>query len=173
MMNRSTRQWEKAWVPERQVHWKRRRWLWSTLAPMPNPGRAVALRRHPTVQRLGRFALSAIAVQAVYATLMAIFLLGLMLPRQIALVIGYAGALVVHFTLNRQLVFAPSDGYVHGLSSHGRRYIVIAAVVYVVTALGLAWLPGAFGIAPYIAWLLITVVIGATNFVLLGRFVFR
>jgi putative flippase GtrA len=140
---------------------------------MLNSGRAVALRRHPTAQRLGRFALSAIAVQIVYASLMAIFLLGLDFPRQAALAIGYAGALVVHFTLNRQLVFAPSGGYVHGLSSHGSRYLLTAAMIYVITAVSLAVVPGALGIAPFVAWVLISAVIGAANFVVLGRFVFR
>jgi putative flippase GtrA len=140
---------------------------------MPNYGRAAALRQHPTARRLSRFVLTAIAVQVVYASLMAIFLLGLDLPRQVALLIGYAGALVVHFTLNRQLVFAPTDGYVHGLSSHGSRYLVTAAVVYAITALGLALVPGAIGVAPYVAWLLLAAAIGVANFVVLSRFVFR
>ena len=135
--------------------------------------RAVALRQHPTVQRLGRFALSGVVVQSAYAALMAVFLLGAGLPRQLALVLAYAGALIVHFTLNRQFVFAPSDGYAHGLSSHGKRYLVTAVVVYGVTALGLAVLPGALGIAPYLAWLTVTVTIGVLNFMLLGRLVFR
>jgi putative flippase GtrA len=125
------------------------------------------------VQRLGRFALSGLAVQGAYAALMAVFLLGIALPRQLALVLAYAGALIVHFTLNRQFVFAPSDGYAHGLSSHGKRYLITAVVVYGVTALGLAVLPSALGVAPYLAWLLVTMTIGVLNFLLLGRFVFR
>jgi putative flippase GtrA len=131
------------------------------------------LRHHPTARRLARFVLTAAAVQVVYASLMAIFLLGLDLPRQAALLIGYAGALVVHFTLNRQLVFAPTDGYVRGLNSHGGRYLVTAAVVYAITALGLALVPDALGVAPYVAWLLLAAAIGVANFVVLSRFVFR
>jgi putative flippase GtrA len=129
---------------------------WSILAAMLGSARAQILRRHPTVQRLGRFALSAIAVQGTYAVLMALFLLAL-----------------VHFALNRQFVFVPTEGYAHGLSSHGRRYLVSAVVIYGITALGLAVLPGLLGVAPYIAWLMITGTIGALNFFLLGRFVFR
>ena len=125
------------------------------------------------MQRLGRFALSGIAVQGAYAALMAAFLLGASLPRQLALVLAYTGALIVHFTLNRQFVFARSDGYAHGLSSHGKRYLVTAVVVYAVTALGLAVLPGALDVAPYLAWLMVTLAIGVLNFMLLGRFVFR
>jgi putative flippase GtrA len=135
--------------------------------------RTVMLRHHPTVQRLGRFALSAIAVQGFYAAVMAICLIGIGLPRQASLVIAYAGALVVHFTVNRQFVFAPRQGYAQGVSAHGTRYLVTAAIVYVITAVGLAVLPEWLGIAPYVAWLLITGTIGVLNFFLLGRFVFR
>jgi putative flippase GtrA len=140
---------------------------------MIGSARARALRDHPTLRRLVRFGMSAVAVQGVYAALMAILLLGLDLPRQAALAVSYAGALVVHFTLNRQFVFASGDGYAHGLSSHGRRYLVTAVIVYGITALGLAVLPGLLGVAPFVAWLLVTVTIGLLNFVLLGRLVFR
>jgi putative flippase GtrA len=140
---------------------------------MPASGRVHALRRHPTTQRLVRFGMSAIAVQGVYALLMLILLVGLDLPRQAALAISYLGALVVHFTLNRQFVFAPAGGYEHGLSAHGRRYLVTAAIVYAITALSLAVLPGLLGVAPYLAWLMTTVTIGLLNFLLLGRLVFR
>jgi putative flippase GtrA len=135
--------------------------------------RAIALRRHPTVRRLGRFALSGVAVQGVYTALMAVLLLGVDLGRQPALAVSYTAALIVHFTLNRQFVFAPGDGYVHGLSSHGKRYVLAAILVYGVTALGLAVVPGALGVEPFVAWILMMVVIAAGNFALLGRFVFR
>jgi putative flippase GtrA len=140
---------------------------------MLKSGRAVTLRQHPTARRLGRFALSAITVQIVYAALMAVLLLGLDLPRQAALAIGYASALGVHFTLNRQFVFAPTAGYTQGLTAHGGRYLVTALVVYVITAFGLAVVPDAIGVAPFLAWLLLATTIGALNFVLLSRFVFR
>jgi putative flippase GtrA len=140
---------------------------------MLDSGRVIALRRHPTVQRLGRFALSGIAVQGVYTALMAILLVGLDVPQQLALALAYAGALIVHFTLNRQFVFASSDGYAHGLSSHGKRYVLTAIVVYGITALGLAVLPDLLGVAPFLAWALVVMVIAVCNFVLLGRFVFR
>jgi putative flippase GtrA len=135
--------------------------------------RAVALRRHPTVQRLGRFALSGIVVQVVYAALMAVLLLALGLPRQGALALSYVGALAVHFSLNRQFVFASSDGYAHGLSSHGKRYLLTAVGVYGFTALGLAVVPEALGVAPYVGWLLVTGMTTVLNFLFLGRFVFR
>lgn len=136
-------------------------------------GPAVALRRHPTARRLGRFALSAFTVQVVYAALMAVFLLGLDLPRQTALAVGYAVALGLHFTLNRQFVFVSDNGYTRGATSHGRRYLVSAVVVYVITALALAVVPEALGLTPFVAWLLVATTIGVLNYVLLRRFVFR
>jgi putative flippase GtrA len=140
---------------------------------MLGSGRATTLRRHPTVRRLARFALSGVAVQAAYTALMAALLLGAGLPRQAALSLAYVGALTVHFTLNRRFVFAPDEGYALGLSAHGARYLVTAVAVYAVTALGLAVLPEALGIAPFVAWLCITATIGVSNFLVLGRFVFR
>lgn len=141
--------------------------------PGLNSGRAVALRQHPTARRVGRFALTAMAVQVFYASLMAIFLLALHLPRQGALAIGYASALLLHFTLNRQFVFAETDGYARGLSSQGRRYLVTAVLVYGATALGLALVPDALGLGAFVSWLLVAYAIGVVNFVLLSRFVFR
>lgn len=140
---------------------------------MLESGRALALRHHSTVQRLGRFALSGFAVQAVYAAVMAICLIGIGFGRQGALAVAYSAALIVHFTLNRQFVFTRDDGYDHGVAAHGTRYLVTAAIVYVITATGLALLPEALGIAPYVAWLLITGSIAILNFVALGRLVFR
>jgi putative flippase GtrA len=139
---------------------------------MLNSGRAVALRQHPTAQRFARFALTAIVAQGAYASLLALFLLGFGYPRQTALAISYVITLLIHFTLNRQFVFAKGN-FKRGLSAQGARYLVIAASAYVITALGLALLPEALGIAPYFAWALLTTVIGTVNFAILGRFVFR
>jgi hypothetical protein len=36
----------------------------------------------------------------------------------------------VPFTLDRRFVFAPSDGYAHGLSSHGRRCRFLGRFVF-------------------------------------------
>jgi putative flippase GtrA len=135
--------------------------------------RTVRLRAHPTVLRLGRFALSGIAVQAVYTLAMALALLALDLPRQAALLVAYGLALMVHFTLNRQFVFAREGGYGLALSAQGGRYLVVAVVVYAVTAVGIAVLPGVLGVATFVVWLLLTGTIGVLNFLLLGRLVFN
>lgn len=129
--------------------------------------------RSETLRRLGRFLASGLAVQAVYTAVMAITLLAAGLDRQVALAIAYLCALAVHFVLNRQFVFARAEGYVLGPSSHGVRYLAMAAVVYVVTAAGLEMVPEAIGVSPFVAWLLITGTIGALNFVMLDRLVFR
>jgi putative flippase GtrA len=134
-----------------------------------------------SVRRAIRFALSAAAVQSVYALAMAIGLLVLDGPRQAVLAVAYALALVVHFSLNRQWVFNPrhpSDAgertaYRLGLSGHGARYVVVAAVVYGLTALSLGVLPGVLGIAPFLVWAATCAVIGVANFFLLERLVFR
>jgi putative flippase GtrA len=124
-------------------------------------------------QRLTRFLISGAIVQGVYTASMAALLLLAGQPRQTALAISYALALVVHFTLNRQFVFDRAEGYTLHLSAHGARYLVLAAVIYGVTALGLATLPSLLGVAPFVAWLLVSGAIGVSNFVVLGKVVFR
>ncbi len=123
--------------------------------------------------RLGRFLMSGVAVQGVYALAMALLLVALDLPRQLALALSYLLALAVHFTLNRQFVFVRDEGYHLSLSGHGARYLVVAGVVYAVTAVALAVLPGALGIHPFLVWLIVTGTIGVLNFLLLSRVVFR
>jgi putative flippase GtrA len=143
------------------------------LAAMPATARVEALRRHPTTRRLVRFALASGIVQVVYAALMVLLLVALDTPRQAALAVGYAGALIVHFTVNRHFVFVKDDGYEHGLGSHTGRYVFAAAFNYAITAAALAALPGLLGVEPIIAWLIVTATLGLSNFALLGRVVFR
>jgi putative flippase GtrA len=136
----------------------------------------------PWVKRLGRFLLSAAAVQGVYTAAMAIGLLLLDAPRQAVLLVAFLLSLVVHFSLNRQWVFNPRHhapdpveqrAYRLGLSGHGVRYVTVAAGVYGITALSLAVLPGVLGLAPFLVWLGTSGTIGVLNFFLLGRLVFR
>lgn len=107
--------------------------------------------------------------------MMAALLLGLEAPRQIALLLAYVVALAVHFTLNRQWVFQREGegGYSLGLTGHGARYVALAVFLYGVTAASLAILPEATGLAPFVVWLITTGIIGALNFVVLDKLVFR
>jgi putative flippase GtrA len=140
-----------------------------------------ALLERPWVRRLGRFLLSAVAVQGVYTAGMGVGLLLLHEPRQAVLLVAFLLSLTVHFSLNRQWVFNPrhpAQGTEHhvysvSLSGHGMRYVLLAAAAYAVTALSLGLLPGALGVAPFLVWLATSGAIGALNFFVLGRFVFR
>jgi putative flippase GtrA len=142
---------------------------------------AAALLQRSWVRRLLRFGMTAAAVQGVYTAGMGVGLLILDAPRQAVLLVAFLLSLVVHFSLNRQWVFNPAHphedgeghGYHLGLSRHGVRYAVAAVVVYGVTALSLAVLPGVLGLAPFLVWLGTCVVIGIVNFFVLGQLVFR
>jgi len=134
------------------------------------------------MKRLVRFVMAAAAVQGVYTAAMAIGLLLLDAPRQAVLLVAFLLSLVVHFSLNRQWVFNPRHhapeadehrAYRLGLSGHGMRYVTVAAIVYGITALSLAVLPGLLGVAPFLVWLGTSGTIGVMNYFLLGRLVFR
>jgi putative flippase GtrA len=141
-----------------------------------------ALLDRPWMKRLVRFVMAAAAVQGVYTAAMAIGLLLLDAPRQAVLLVAFLLSLVVHFSLNRQWVFNPRHhapeadehrAYRLGLSGHGMRYVTVAAIVYGITALSLAVLPGLLGVAPFLVWLGTSGTIGVMNYFLLGRLVFR
>jgi putative flippase GtrA len=140
-----------------------------------------ALLERQSFQRLARFAMSAAAVQTVYTAGMGLGLLVLDLPRQAVLIVAFLASLVVHFSLNRQWVFNPQrpvgedehHDYRLGLSRHGMRYLVAAAIVYAITAASLGVLPGLLGLAPFLVWLGTCAVIGVANYFLLGALVFR
>jgi putative flippase GtrA len=141
-----------------------------------------ALLERPWMKRLVRFVMAAAAVQGVYTAAMAIGLLLLDAPRQAVLLVAFLLSLIVHFSLNRQWVFNPRHhapeaeehrAYRLGLSGHGVRYVTVAAIVYGITALSLAVLPGLLGVAPFLVWLGTSGTIGVMNYFLLGRLVFR
>jgi putative flippase GtrA len=140
-----------------------------------------ALLGRPQARRLGRFLVTAIAVQGMYTAAMGAGLLALDAPRQAVLLIAFLLALIVHFGLNRQWVFDPRRfdpvrgprSYRLAISAHGRRYGLVSAAVYVLTALSLGVLPGVLGVAPFLVWLATSATIGVLNFFLLGRLVFR
>jgi putative flippase GtrA len=94
-------------------------------------------------------------------------------PIQVALALGYTVALCMHFTLNRQWVFAESRGYALHLTAQSVRYIVTAAVSYACTAVAVAVLPDVLGIPELAVFLIASIGMAAITFVALNVWVFR
>lgn len=75
-------------------------------------------------------------------------------PIQLAILASYPLILTVHFTLQRQFVFAREEDYALGTSSQMRRYFVLVAVQYVFVASCTALLSHVAGLDDRVAYLI-------------------
>lgn len=138
-------------------------------AALPPPHRGLVAR----LPRVARFGLSGGVVALVNLGAMTVLVAGFGIRPQIALIVSYTLGLTVHFTLNRQWVFSSEDAYHLHLSAQGARYLVSAATIYGLTALSLATLPGALGIASLAVYYVTVLALSVANFFVLRSFVFR
>ena len=130
----------------------------------------VARLPHPAV--LSKFALTGVLVGLTHLGLVsAMFLSGV--PIQVALALAFMVALAMHFTLNRQWVFAANSGYALHFTIQGVRYLLAAALSYAGTAIAVAVLPDPLGIPELAVFFMATAVMATVTFVLLNFWVFR
>ena len=92
-------------------------------------------------------------------------------PAQLAIALGYAATLTLHFTLNRRFVFVSQRGYAMRLSSQGARYVVVALCSYALTAVVVA-AAGRANVPELAAGLLTPLVLAGISFVVLRTWVF-
>lgn len=119
-----------------------------------------------------RFAISGSAVAVTHLGVVTALTLG-GLPIQLALALGYILALGLHFTLNRNWVFASHHGFARGLSAQGARYLCVALSSYGLTALSLATLPGLLGAPELAVFVAVTLCLGLAGFAVMRLWVFR
>jgi putative flippase GtrA len=158
-------------IADRQIHGHavrgavRRRWA---------PGRLMAPRVRPRVPReLKRYLISGCVTAGGSFLLMTVFVAAVGLPTQIALALTYGLMLVVNFTMSRQWVWVHESGYTHRLSAQGRRYLVVSASGYALTALALATLPEALDVRPLVVYFPTTLVVAILSFICSQVWVFR
>ncbi len=121
---------------------------------------------------VARFAASGALVAVVYFSLMtALSLLGL--RDQIALAIAYGLAVLLHFALNRQFVFATGHGYALHITTQGARYLTMVGVSYALTALALAFLPASLGVPSLAVYFAVAIGLTPVNFMIMRVWVFR
>ena len=143
------------------------------ISPPKDPSVPVTpVRRVPSLAVITRFVLTGGSVAVLHLGLVsAMVLLGVDI--QVALILAYLVSLTVHFTLNRQWVFASNDGYAFGFTLQGLRYLCLAAFSYAVTATAVAFLPEALGIPELAVFFLVTAVMACVTFLVLQLWVFR
>ena len=128
--------------------------------------------RIPPFAVLAKFAVTGGTVAAVqFGLVIVLVLIGV--PIQLALALTMVVVLCLHFTLNRQWVFASQAGYAFHLSGQGVRYLVAAGVSYGGVALGTAVLPDLLGVPELAGFMLASAVMTVVNFAALHLWIFR
>jgi putative flippase GtrA len=92
---------------------------------------------------------------------------------EISLAIGFALALVTHFTLQRLYVWRHAADFALSIHHQLARYLVMAALQYGVTALITGTLPRVLGVSPEAVYLPTVVVISVTNFLVFRSRIFH
>ena len=130
------------------------------------------VRRHlPPLRVVSKFIATGVLVAAVQLGLVTQVLLDV--PIQLALGLTYIVVLTLHFTLNRQWVFTSDTGYAFHLSGQGARYLLVAVISYLGTALGIVVLPGLLGIPDLAAFFVATAMMACFSFIALRLWIFR
>lgn len=120
-----------------------------------------------------RFALSGGFVALVYLTTTTVLHSVLGVPFQIALAIGFAVGMAVHFTLQRLFVWRHPGQFALPAHHQAARYLPMAGVQYGVTALSTARLPGLLGVPVEMVYVPTMLVVAAINFAVLRGRVFH
>jgi putative flippase GtrA len=92
---------------------------------------------------------------------------------QIALVIGFLSAMLVHFTLQRIFVWVHHSEFALGLGSQVGRYLAVAGAGYAITAATTSTLPGVLDMPVTAVYLATAGVIAVANFLIFRSGVFH
>lgn len=92
---------------------------------------------------------------------------------QVAILISYAVAIALHFTLQRYVVFHDVGAFALAMHHQVGRYVVIGLTQYTVTAATTALLPKVFGIPPLLAYFIAVIAFSLTGFLVLRGGVFH
>jgi putative flippase GtrA len=131
------------------------------------------LRLPVSPKQLLRFAFTGALVAVLYFAVLTGLVVLADAPAQVALVVAFVTAVVVHFTLNRQFVFGSETTYALHLTAQGVRYLGVAFASYLVNAVALATLPDLTGLPELLVVAVTTAAVTVFTFVALRGWVFR
>jgi putative flippase GtrA len=94
-------------------------------------------------------------------------------PFQVALLIGYCTALLLHFTLQRVFVWTHHEEFALPVHHQAARYLLVAAAQYGVTALSTAVLPSLLGLPTEVVYLATFAIIVSGNFLVFRHGIFH
>jgi putative flippase GtrA len=129
--------------------------------------------RTTSPRTLVRFAFTGAVVALLHISIM-VTLVGLLdAPVQLSLLGAYCAAIALHFSMNRNLVFASDAGFALHLSVQGIRYLALALFSYGTTALSLAVLPDALDLPVLIVYLGTIACVSVVTFTVLQGLIFH
>jgi putative flippase GtrA len=120
-----------------------------------------------------RFVLAGGIVAAFYVGCTALLSKTGALPFQLALGLGFAAALCLHFLLQRFFVWAHTAGFALAFHHQLGRYLAIAGLQYLVTAAATATLPRPLGVSVFVVYIVTTALVTISNFLIFRARVFH
>jgi putative flippase GtrA len=120
-----------------------------------------------------RYAIAGAFVAGVYLASTTFLAVVVGLPFALALPIGFAVQLCVHFTLQRFFVWVHDEMFALRLQHQLRRYLTVAAAQFSVTLASTSLLPGVVGLPTEDVYLITALAITGANFLLFRNVVFH
>jgi putative flippase GtrA len=120
-----------------------------------------------------RFVIAGGVVAVIYLTITTVLANVFGVPFQLALGIGFATALVVHYSLQRFFVWVHHEEFSLPVREQVGRYVLVAATQYGTTAAVTAFLPSALHISTTIVFFAWATCITAINFVIFRHGIFH
>jgi putative flippase GtrA len=129
--------------------------------------------RTTSPRTLVRFAFTGAVVALLHISIM-VTLVGLLdAPAQPSLLAAYCAAIALHFSMNRNLVFASDAGFALHLTAQGIRYLALALFSYGTTALSLAVLPDALDLPVLVVYFGTIACLSVVSFTVLRVLIFH
>lgn len=132
--------------------------------------------RSPQSELLGqgvRFAIAGGAVAAIFMATTTTLSEVAGLPFQLALAVGFAMAVIAHFSFQRFFVWVHHGEFALTLRRQVGRYTLVLGTQYVTTVLVTSFLPSSLHVRTIVVYVVWTAVISVINFVIFGRGVFH
>jgi putative flippase GtrA len=120
-----------------------------------------------------RFAAAGGSAALVYLGLTSFLAVVIGIPFEAALAIGFATALSLHFTLQRLFVWVHPENFALPMSQQVRRYLMVAATQYAITAASTLLLPSRLGLPAEAVYLLTVPCVTLANFLMFRHLVFH
>ena len=134
---------------------------------------AVVLRADSVAAQGTRFVCSGIVVSVIYITITTLLSEVVHLRFQVALVIGWCAAIVVHYTLQRRFVWARKESFALPFGRQVGRYLFVAVSQLGVTAATTTFLPPVLGVSSEAVYLATGACITVSNFLVFRHGVFH